>query len=176
MLILNREPPAYRGVYGEPRVFKLVEIIYYIDDYGQRWAIPSFFLHDKRSTPRPFWSIAPPSIGWQDVAWTVHDFEYRCYELLGLSLKDVDGARFVSVMLAVNKSRFRAGWHSAFVRIKSAVRPSEGNGLHRKSKYNGLVLDSESGELVTLKEWVTTYYSSDGSGLNDKLTFPVEVL
>ena len=174
VIILNKEEPGYRGVTGRKLVFRLIDIIYYKDDQGRKWAIPAFFLHDKRSAPPFLWFWLPPSIGWQDVAWTIHDFESRCFTILGLTLEEVDGPRFISAMRAVNKSKTRAKWHSRGVRLFSKLGRNNGDGIHRKEYLNEPVQDPLTGKRIPLTAWVGKYYNKDGSGLNDTFPFPEE--
>ena len=172
MKILNN--PRYSGV-GR-FLWDLADNLYYVDDNGNRFCVPMGFRHDKRSSRKWMWTWIPPSVGLKDVIWTIHDFESRCYSLLGLSLRDVDGSRFVSSMRSMGKSRTRSLIHSWGVRIASRAVRNSGDGWHRDGKFNADVFDTESDKNVSLVNFVKTYYNSDGTGLNDQFTFPVEVL
>ena len=137
------------------RLWTLTSPLKYLDDNGCLWVIPAGFAFDKRSAPRGLWWLFPPSEGHRDKAWAVHDFERRCYRLLGLTMTQVDNGRFRAAMAAVGIRRWSRLVQSLSVNFS---RTPAGDGIHREERYNLPIGDQ------TLAGWVASHYKPDGLG------------
>ena len=137
-------------------LFKYSDPLDYVDVDGIRRRIPKGFACDKRSSPRWLWWLIPPSDGKTDHAWGIHDFERRCYRLMGVTLADVDGPRFEAAMKAVGINKRGRRWHQAFVRMQGLLTRPRGIGLHREEKYNLPVYCQERAEWMPLPKWFLT--------------------
>ena len=138
------------------RVWRYTEPLWYVDVDDVTRCIPEGFSCDFRSSPRIVWGLWPPKDGKSDHAWGIHDFECRCYKLLGLTLKDVDGERFDAAMKHFGKSAAARWWHRKAVEIGNRRNPPLGDGLHRRRRYNTKVYHEPTGEWMGLREWLTT--------------------
>ena len=143
-----------RGV--GPRVWRYAEPLYYRDVDGVLRVIPEGFACDMRSSPRVTWLALPPKCGVRDHAWGIHDFETRCWRIMGLDLAEVNGRRFDAAMQYFGKGSVSRWLHVAAVRLASRLSSPEGDGIHRQPQYNTDVYCDVRGEFVSLPEWFET--------------------
>ena len=152
------------------RLWELTAPVVWADAAGRPWIVPTGFGLDFWSVPRPAWWFKPPANGYTDLACTMHDFECRSHNLLGLTRKEIDLRRFPRQMRDVGISAARRRIISRIVRLAymAGIARGEGIGWHgseaKPARYDLPVIDYETGAKVTLAEYVRAHYRQDGQG------------
>jgi hypothetical protein len=134
-------------------IWELAQPYRMIDRKGRDWLIPRGFRFNGYSVPRLAWWFRPPLDGsLSDGAACLHDFHWRCRNLLGLSWRDLQNT-FLHAMidLGTRRKKARIKWGATWAAIPFAG--SEGMGLTGDEDYDHPVWGG-----MGLPDWVLEHY------------------
>lgn len=99
---LSNSEVKIQAVHGKPGFWRTLEELDYIRPNGEVIKVPTGFITDFASVPRPLWSLLPP-FGRYTAAAVLHDFEYWRQ-----NRERVDADRiFMEAMIELNVKRWR---------------------------------------------------------------------
>ena len=141
-----------------PRTWRLVGPLGYRDRCGRLWIMPDGMYTDFTSSPRWGWWYHPPRMGQGDRAAAFHDFQRRCYALIGVTIRESDWA-FREALRDDGIGKRKALTKTLSVLLQGTFDRSAGMGEHSDSRFNGPLRSGEP-----LASWVARHYKPDGNG------------